>query len=69
MPVIIPVNRYEQWLSNSLTPNEMNSFFISYSDAEMDNYTISKRITSRTEDKNVAAVIEPLQYPELLFSH
>ena len=69
MPVIIPVNRYEQWLSNSLTPNEINSFFIPYSDAEMDNYTISKRITSRTEDKNVAAVIEPLQYPELLFSH
>ncbi len=65
MPVIIPPERYKKWLQPGLTADEIRSFFHPYPDTAMRSHTISKRITSRTENSNSPAVLEPFTYPEL----
>lgn len=65
MPVIVPSDRYKKWLSSGLTKNEISSFFDPFPEQEMKAFTISKLITSRTQDSNVPEVKEPWQYPEL----
>ncbi len=65
MPVIVPPSLYKRWLSPNLTKEEINSFFIPYPEEKMQNHTISKRITSRTEDSNVIETLSPFEYPEL----
>lgn len=65
MPVIIPPRLYKKWLTPDLTKEEIASFFTPYPDEKMRNHTISKRITSRTEDSNVIETLAFFDYPEL----
>jgi len=65
MPVILPLEKQKGWIDNSLSDDEIKSFLVSYPDEEMDAYTISKRITSKTLERNVEEVIEPFNYPEI----
>lgn len=65
MPVIIPAERYQEWLNPSLAEDGIRSFFQPYPEKDMRNHTISKRITSRSEDSNVPETLEPSVYPEL----
>ena len=65
MPVIIPPPLYKKWLSPDLTKEAIQSFFDPYPEEKMQNHTISKRITSRTENSNVPETVEPFNYPEL----
>ena len=65
MPVIVHPSLYHKWLSPDLTKDAIVSFFIPYPEEEMQNHTISKRITSRTEDSNVPETLTPFNYPEL----
>ena len=65
MPVIVPPDQYKKWLTPNLTKAEIQAFFVSYPETEMQNHTISKLITSRTENPNVPEVTEPFIYPEL----
>jgi putative SOS response-associated peptidase YedK len=65
MPVIVPSNQYKKWLTPDLSKKEIESFFKPYPEIEMQNHTISKRITSRTDNPNVPEVIKPFIYPEL----
>ncbi len=65
MPVIIPPHLYKKWLSPDLTKEAIQSFFDPYPEEKMQNHTISKRITSRTENSNVPETVEPFNYPEL----
>lgn len=66
MPVIVPPNRYQEWLSGDLSKEAIRSFFTAYPDAEMANHTISKLITSRTQNSNVPEVLDAVSYPELI---
>jgi putative SOS response-associated peptidase YedK len=66
MPVIIPPHQYKKWLTPGLPKEEIMSFFKPYPEIEMQNHTISKLITSRTDNSNVPEVREPFTYPELL---
>lgn len=66
MPVIIPFSRHQEWLTSGLSKEEIQSFFTAYPDSEMDNHTISKLITSRTENSNVPEVTNLVVYPELI---
>ena len=66
MPVIVPPNRYQEWLSPGLSKDAIRSFFTAYPDAEMANHTISKLITSRTQNSNVPEVLDAVSYPELI---
>jgi len=65
MPVIIPPQLYQKWLAPDLTKEEISSFFVPYPEKEMRNHTISKLITSRTENSNVPEVAVPFTFPEL----
>ena len=65
MPVIIPTHQFKKWLSPDLTKEEIQTFFSPYPDEQMQQHTISKRITSRTDNSNVPETIEQLTYPEL----
>ena len=65
MPVIVPPQHYKKWLSTGLNKNELRSFFDPYPQKEMEAYTISKLITSHSQDSNVPEIKEPYQYPEL----
>jgi putative SOS response-associated peptidase YedK len=65
MPVIIPPDQYKRWLAPDLPKAEIQSFFTSYPETDMQNHTISKLITSKNENPNVPEVTEPFIYPEL----
>ena len=65
MPVIIPAHLYKKWLTKDLPKEEIISFFSPYPETEMQNHTISKLITSRTDNPNVPEVSAPFVYPEL----
>jgi putative SOS response-associated peptidase YedK len=65
MPVIVPPHLYSRWLTPNLSKEEITSFFQPYPETTMQNHTISKLITSRTENPNVPEVMQPLIYPEL----
>ena len=65
MPVIIPPGSYEKWLQKDLPQEEINKFLTPYPETLMENHTISKRITSRTDPSNHPETIEPFTYNEL----
>ena len=65
MPVIIPTHLYRKWLAPALNKNEVSSFFDPYPELELAAHTISKLISSRTQDSNVPEVKDPWPYPEL----
>ena len=65
MPVIIPPDGYEKWLQKDLPQEEIYKFLMPYPESLMENHTISKRITSRTEPSNHPETIEPFNYSEL----
>lgn len=65
MPVIVPASQYKKWLSPDLAREAIRSFFHPYPEADMQNHTISKRITSRTENSNTPETLVPFDYPEL----
>jgi putative SOS response-associated peptidase YedK len=65
MPVIIAPDQYKKWLSPNLSKEDIQSFFTPYPESAMQNHSISKLITSRTENPNVPEVMEPFIYPEL----
>jgi putative SOS response-associated peptidase YedK len=66
MPLIISPNDYETWLNKDIDTNKITSFFLPYNDEEMNSYTISKLITSRSQNSNVEAVTAKFEYPELI---
>ncbi|MFM7709590.1 MAG: SOS response-associated peptidase [Ferruginibacter sp.] len=65
MPVIIPADRCHEWLSSSLSVNQISSFLTPFSSEHMAAHPISRRITERGVDSNGPALIEPHHYPEL----
>jgi putative SOS response-associated peptidase YedK len=65
MPLILPKELEQDWLKEDLTKEDIKSFFHSYPDGNMEAWTISKRITSRTENPNVKEVFEKVEYDEL----
>ena len=66
MPVILPEENERDWLNTDLTDEQIKSFFPGIDERKMEAYTISKRITSRTESSNVPEVQEQFEYPELI---
>lgn len=67
MPVIIPPDRYTEWLTPNLSAEKIRSFFQPYPETAMESHTITKLITSRTQSSDVPEVIARWDYPELLF--
>lgn len=65
--VIIHPEQEHLWILNDLTKEGIESSILPFSEEEMKAHTISKMITSRTENPNVPEVLEPYIYPELVY--
>ena len=66
MPCLLSVNSEKAWLNDEL--NETDALALlekQYPASKMHSYSISKRITSRTEPNDVPEVMAPSNYPEL----
>jgi putative SOS response-associated peptidase YedK len=66
MPVILPKEFEQDWLNTNLTREDVLALCEPDKDDLLDAYTISKMITDRrVDDKNVPAVCDRFEYPEL----
>jgi len=66
MPVLLTPETERAWLHDELTPQDVQDLTHQLYPAErMRSHSISKRITSRSDDPNVPEVLEPYSYPEL----
>jgi putative SOS response-associated peptidase YedK len=66
MPAILNLENSKFWLDNGISTIEKKKLLNPYDVTEMLDHPISKLITSRTQNNQVAAVKEPCDYPELL---
>jgi len=65
MPAILTYQSAKSWLDEGLPYSEKKKLLAPYDDELMADHTIGKLITSRKENSNTAAVMEPFVYPEL----
>ena len=62
MPVIFDKSEYKLWLDKKITKDQTMEMLDAYDQSKMDAYTISKLITAKDQNPNVAEVIKPFQY-------
>jgi putative SOS response-associated peptidase YedK len=65
MPAILTKEKEKAWLHGEMDKERFYDFIQPYNTADMHAYTISKRITSRTENSDVPEVLSPYNYEEL----
>jgi putative SOS response-associated peptidase YedK len=66
MPCVLTPEAEKSWLHDDLNEKDaLHLLTTQYPAQRMHSYSISKRITSRTEDSNVPEVLTPFTYPEL----
>lgn len=68
MPVILSPESAKLWLDNSIPFTQKKELLVPFDENLMADHSISKLITSRKENPNSPAVMEPLVYPELALS-
>lgn len=65
MPVILPAGSENSWLDFTLKATEVANPF---PDEKMEAWTVSRILTSRTEERNVPEACKPFDYPELVLA-
>lgn len=65
MPFILPRNLEKEWLNPNLKESDIEKIMKPLSEDLMEAYTISKRITCRTDNPNSPETLAPFEYPEL----
>jgi len=65
MPVILRKENEEEWIRTSLKKETAQALLSPYDAQEMEAFTISRLITSKHQNPNVAEVLHPFSYPEL----
>jgi len=65
MPVILSPETEMEWVDNKLTQEEIIKNFVPFSEDRLQAHTVSKLISSRTQDPNTPEAIEPFRYTEL----
>lgn len=65
MPVLLNPETEREWLKLELSAQEYENIFTPFDEDKMTFHTISKLITSRSENPNVPKVQLPFDYPEL----
>jgi putative SOS response-associated peptidase YedK len=63
--VILEKNDEQSWLQSILDKERATSLLVPYDEKNMEAYTISRLITSRTQSPNTPKVLDPYTYPEL----
>ena len=67
MPCLLTPEAEQAWLHENLTEQQVLSLLAdAYPARNMHSHSIGKRITSRSEPTDVAAVLDPVSYPELI---
>lgn len=66
MPLILPKESEMEWLRNDVSEDFIKSLMLPLDETLMDAHTISKRITSRTDNPNDPETLRPFDYPELV---
>ena len=67
MPLILSDENADAWLNDECSENVLKSLMVPFDDSKMEAHTISKRITSRTENPNAPETTAQFEYPELAF--
>jgi putative SOS response-associated peptidase YedK len=62
MPVILPKEQEREWLNPRLSKEAIQSMCLAYPEEKMQAWTISKLISSRSENSNDAKVLERVEY-------
>jgi putative SOS response-associated peptidase YedK len=65
MPLILQRDDIDKWLDNTASEKAIKDLIKIFPDDTMDAYTISRRITSKTEPRNVPEILSRFDYPEL----
>lgn len=65
MPVILPQELEQTWLTAGLSKDDVLAMCVPYPADDMEAWTVSRLITSRTEDPDQEAVRHRVDYPEL----
>ena len=66
MPCVLTPEAEQAWLHDDLYETDALALLADqYPAKKMHSYSISKRITSRTEPSDVPEVMDPANYPEL----
>lgn len=65
MPLILDPKTELDWLSPDLTKDEIAALMQPYDANMMSYHTVSRLVTSRTDNSDVPEVKQPLEYPEL----
>ena len=65
MPLILEREDIDNWLDVNLPEEEIKKLLKQYPSEKMEAYTISKRITSRSENPNAPETLERFEYAEL----
>ncbi len=65
MPLIFERSKEELWLDKNLNQNQIQQLMLPLDENLMDYHTISKRITSKTENPNDEKLFDRVEYPEL----
>jgi putative SOS response-associated peptidase YedK len=65
MPMILKTEDEERWLDNTLTPEDIKSILIPFDENALEAFTVSKLISSRSQNTNVPEVQKKVEYDEL----
>lgn len=65
MPLIIPANDEKKWIEPSLAKQEIEELIKPYDEMDMKAYTVSRKINSARNDRNIPEIIDEVKYPEL----
>lgn len=65
MPLILDPEKELDWISEGLSREDISSLMLPYDADGMAHHTISRLVTSRTEESNVEEVKKPENYPEI----
>lgn len=65
MPVILTSDQHQKWLQPDLPEAEIKKLLRPFPENAMKYHTISKLITSRSQDSNVPEVLDAFSYPEI----
>lgn len=66
MPLIFDKETMRQWIEPNMSKEQISNLMKPFDETKMEAYTISKLITSRTDNPNQAKVKEPFEYLELM---
>jgi len=66
MPLIIHREDEARWVDSELSTEQIKQLIKPYPESKMEAYTISNRVNSALNDRNVPEIVEKVIYPELV---